>query len=215
MLNYSAGSMLSLSWLRLWYGVFSEHGYPADNLYPGQESSCGAADWWRVCPEHKHYDGNLKTKQNMLCDGHSAREVIEQQHRDKQLLLSNGTSSIKFSYVRPLASSYRLLLDTSSYMGENQRWEKVRRALHRFIHLLPLGTVIRLVDLPYSAVREWFIQFALAKVKTIVQTFFHPPLSKSPKKAPKRPNKGQKSHFKYGLEYPSSYGRVQTFALAN
>ena len=145
MLNYSLGSMLSLSWLRLWYGVFSEHGYPADNLYPGQESSCGAADWWRVCPEHKHYDGNLKTKQNMLCDGHSAREVINQQHRDKQLLLSNGTSSIKFSYVRPLASSYRLLLDTSSYMGESQRWENVRRALHRFIHLLPLGTIIRLV----------------------------------------------------------------------
>ena len=149
---FSAGSQLSVSWLRLWYGVFSEHGYPGDNLYPGQESSCGTTDWWRVCPEHKHYDSNLKTKQNILCDGHSAREVIERQHKAKQQQqqaepLSNGTSSIKFSYVRPLASSYRLLLDTSSYMGDNQRWEKVRRALHRFIHLLPLGTIIRLVDL--------------------------------------------------------------------
>ena len=146
---FSAGSQLSVSWLRLWYGVFSEHGYLGDNLYPGQESSCGTADWWRVCPKHKHYDRTLKTKQNILCDGHSAREVIQRQHQAKQQHLSNGTSSIKFSYVRPLASSYRLLLDTSSYMGDNQRWENVRRALHRFIHLLPLGTIIRLVDLLY------------------------------------------------------------------
>ena len=29
---FSAGSQLSVSWLRLWYGVFSEHGYPGDNL---------------------------------------------------------------------------------------------------------------------------------------------------------------------------------------
>ena len=144
---FSAGSELSVSWLRLWYGVFSEQGYPGDNLYPGQESSCETADWWRVCPKHKHYDRTLKTKQNILCDGHSAREVIERQHKAKQQQhLSNGTSSIKFSYVRPLASSYRLLLDTSSYMGDNHRWENVRRALHRFIHLLPLGTIIRLVD---------------------------------------------------------------------
>ena len=80
----SVGSQLSVSWLRLWYGVFSEHGYPGDNLYPGQESSCGAADWWRVCPKHKHYDRTSKTKQNLLCDGHSAREVIQQQHKAKQ-----------------------------------------------------------------------------------------------------------------------------------
>ena len=141
--------MLSVSWLRLWYGVFSEQGYPGDNLYPGWESSCGAADWWRVCPKHKHYDSNLKTKQNILCDGHSAREVIELGHKAGQQHLSNGTSNISFSYLRPLASSYRLVLDTSSYMGQNQRWENVRRALHRFIHLLPLGTIIRLVDVIY------------------------------------------------------------------
>ena len=138
-----------MQWARYWFGVFSEHGYPGDDLYPGHGSSCDQADWWRLCPPHKHYDRRSRTKQNLLCDGHSAREIIEHKHHHKaKLNISNGTSDVQFSYVRPVGSSYRLVLDTSSYMGDNHRWENVRRALHRFIHLLPLGTLIRFVQLP-------------------------------------------------------------------
>ena len=146
------GEILSVQWVRYWYGVFSEHGYPGDPLYPGEGTSCGQRDWWRLCPQHKQYDREMKTKQNTLCHVHSAREIIDQ-HPRHRLYHYNGTSDVKFSYLRTTASSYKLLLDTSSYMGEQQRWENVRRALHRFIHLLPLGTTIRSVIPPRLQVR--------------------------------------------------------------
>ena len=140
-----SGEILSVQWVRYWFGVFSEQSYPGDDLYPGQESSCQQTDWWRLCPQHKHYDRRTRTKQNLLCEGHSAREIIDHRHKEGRNV-SNATSNVIFSYVRPLASSYKLVLDTSSYMGQNHRWENVRRALHRFIHLLPLGSTIRFVN---------------------------------------------------------------------
>ena len=133
-----------MQWVRYWFGVFSEQSYPGDDLYPGQGTSCHQTDWWRLCPEHKHYDRRRKTKQNLLCEGQSAREIIELHHMEGRNATS-GRSEVIFSYVKPLASSYKLVLDTSSYMGHKHRWENVRRALHRFIHLLPLGTTIRFV----------------------------------------------------------------------
>ena len=52
-------------------------------------------------------------------------------------------SRVEFVYPSVMGSSYKLLLDTSSIMGTGGRWADIRRALHRMIHLLPLGSVIR------------------------------------------------------------------------
>lgn len=90
---------------------------------------------------------NLPTKQNLLCDNKSGLEVIRSHNNLLQLEedvgSNNNVSSLQFVFVRGLGSSYKLVLDTSSVMGAGGRWEGVRRALHRLIHLLPLGSVIR------------------------------------------------------------------------
>ena len=90
---------------------------------------------------------NLPTKQNLLCDNKSGLEIIRSHSNTLQDQDSNNNtrsvSRVDFVYPSVLGSSYKLLLDTSSIMGTGGRWADIRRALHRMIHLLPLGSVIR------------------------------------------------------------------------
>ena len=150
--TFILGEILSYQWLHYWYGVFSEHTYVNDNLYSSlksnssikdEESSCENSDWYKLCPKHKHYNNFQNTKQNLLCNSKSGLEVIRNnvEHDEKH---ENTTNTIEFVYTRPKrVSSYKLLLDTSKVMGDNNRWQHIRRSLHRFIHSLPVGSVIR------------------------------------------------------------------------
>ena len=88
---------------------------------------------------------NLPTKQNLLCDNKSGLEIIRSQSSSLEARASNLTR-VQFSYPRVLGSSYKLLLDTSAIMGTGGRWADIRRALHRMLHLLPLGSVIRYIQ---------------------------------------------------------------------
>ena len=89
----------------------------------------------------------MPTKQNLLCDNKSGLEIIRRHSPTLQARESNLTGSlvsrVQFSYPRVQGSSYKLLLDTSAIMGTGGRWPDIRRALHRMLHLLPLGSVIR------------------------------------------------------------------------
>ena len=89
----------------------------------------------------------MPTKQNLLCDNKSGLEIIRSHSNTLQDQDSNNNtrsvSRVDFVYPSVLGSSYKLLLDTSSIMGTGGRWADIRRALHRMIHLLPLGSVIR------------------------------------------------------------------------
>lgn len=73
--------------------------------------------------------------------------TLQEQNQDTNN--TRSVSRVEFVYPSVLGSSYKLLLDTSSIMGTGGRWADIRRALHRMIHLLPLGSVIR-----YTAHRE-------------------------------------------------------------
>ena len=55
------GEVLASHLLRYWLGVFPEHTEQGDALYSepgdlGELSSCGQADWFRLCPPHKEYN---------------------------------------------------------------------------------------------------------------------------------------------------------------
>ena len=107
-------------------------------------SSCDHSDWYKLCPKHKHYNRLLNTKQNLLCNNKSGLEVITAKN-GQMTTKKNNTSKIEFVYTRPLSSSYKLLLDTTKIMGDNNRWQYIRRSLHRFIQMLPPGSMIRCV----------------------------------------------------------------------
>ena len=148
---FISGEILSSHFLRYWFGIFSEQTYLDDKLYSSKNSStvnsCDSSEWYKLCPKHKHYNRDLNTKQNMLCNSRSGLETIRESGKGetKGLSIRNGTNKIEFIYSRPQNSSYKILLDTSKVMGDNHRWHYIRRSLHRFIQLLPIGSVIRLV----------------------------------------------------------------------
>ena len=92
----------------------------------------------------------MPTKQNLLCDNKSGLEIIRShsntlQAQDREGNNTRSVSRVEFIYPKMMGSSYKLLLDTSSVMGTGGRWPDIRRALHRMIHLLPLGSVIRYI----------------------------------------------------------------------
>ena len=74
------------------------------------------------------------TKQNLLCNGASARSVIfshsdlsEQNHLNSKL--TKQFSSPKFNYYMPDSNHYSLVLDLTNV--SQQRWELSRKALFR------------------------------------------------------------------------------------
>ena len=149
----TSGEILSSHFLRYWFGIFSEQTHVDDKLYDGRHNSsivnsCDSSEWYKLCPKHKHYNRDLNTKQNILCNAKSGLEIIRESGKGetKGLSMTNVTSRIEFVYTQQLSSSYKILLDTSKVMGDNHRWRYIRRSLHRFIQLLPIGSVIRYVQ---------------------------------------------------------------------
>ena len=196
-----SGKLLSLEWLRYKYGVFSEHGFSDDPLYPltyptgptTQPSTGCDRDVYQLCPTTKPYNRQSPTKQNMLCAGRSAREVIssvikgqqsnslsnkeendqkppeatEENHSISTPYVDDNTwlrkSTIKslatplhspdapqFLYTLSITTKYRIVLDQSVAMGDKLRWTNIRRSLHRFLELLPVGSVLSVVTVGQS-----------------------------------------------------------------
>lgn len=122
----------------------------------------------RVLPHD--YDRYAPTKQNLLCEGKSAMEIISN-HSDFHLFdagktnrkdslfkktdgilhpLSSRNHSPKFNLVLP-PSNLRILLvlDISERMSST--WTKTRDALFRFILLLPPGIELGIITFDYEA----------------------------------------------------------------
>ena len=188
----NTGQLLSHEWLKYKYGVYPEHGYADDPIYPEYYSSgnvsllttgCEHVEY-RFCPATKSYNRISPTKQNILCGERSALEVITdviQQQLTSSFsrppvskLVDNSSITLpyesdtnglnkrsiisttmlkqsmhdpQFVYTLPMTTKYRILLDWTAVMGEKIRWTNTRRALHRFIDLLPVGSVLSVFTL--------------------------------------------------------------------
>jgi len=193
--HHRKGQQLSMELLKYKYGVYSEHGYNRDPVYPqyysegnASQPSTGCANaQHNFCPVTKPYNRLSPTKQNMLCAGKSALEVItggikrelsnslSNKENDRILPTARAQSkenrsiptpyasdksrlhkrSIKstttlhfspddplFIYTLSLTTKYRVVLDQTAVMGDNLRWTNIRRSMHRFIDLLPVGSVL-------------------------------------------------------------------------
>jgi len=248
------GRILAREWTKYESGVFSEHGFEDDRLYPTSFSAGNISQpsqgciqnksFWQFCPANEPYDRSSPTKQNLQCNTKSAAEVIAEKieqriksrtsppiptlqskevdsvtsyvtmnpilKKDNYVTMSTkntiktnlkldavpsesenanadklssgqnnnqisegeeidpssrieaqhtpATSKTltkreaeknfetpqdltpKFIYSLSSTTKYHILLDQTSAMGEHMRWTNVKRALFRFINLLPVGS---------------------------------------------------------------------------
>ena len=254
------GQILTREWTKYEAGIFTERGFSGDRLYPASYSAgnatlpnqgCVRDEEWGLCPATQPYDRSSPTKQNLLCHGRSAAEVIRERQearlqRQQELMSTNGSEEevltnfvtinpltrkdghaakgtivttsqldtesdvsdvgvddvsaasngqavssiisisdagttgngrpsdsiseeraaqlnivaskmsgvkakaavrtkrdvepIEFVYSLSSTTKYHILLDQTSIMGEEMRWTNVKRALFRFINLLPVGS---------------------------------------------------------------------------
>ena len=96
-----------------------------------------AADHYCTANMSRHH---VATKQNVLCDGRSALEVI-MAHRDFVGRRHGGQGSSvqrqsldpEIRIVREPATKYVLAIDTSSSMAADDHWRWVHKAAHKFI----------------------------------------------------------------------------------
>ena len=227
------GQILSREWTKYEAGIFPEQGFEGDRLFPptytaGNETKpnvgCSKTEEWMLCSTSEPYDRSSRTKQNLLCQGRSAGEVLkeklvagqqrvstldssdedeaavtnfvtinplmrkdsragegtivttsqldagpgvnganngpapsnsdtEERRAAKLNIVASQVSGVKqqrrrkrdikpveFIYSLSSTTKYHILLDQTSIMGESMRWTNVKRALFRFINLLPVGS---------------------------------------------------------------------------
>ena len=153
------------------YGVFPETGFPNDPIYPTLYLKGEQALKNLGCPSFLFCPRSMvaslaPTKQNQLCRGATALEVIKSKAGVRQgvyNLPQEGKlgQELAFKYVEAAPPSFVLLLDQSGQMGR-VRWASVKKALYRwvlvrlsrfkkiiclsrFIGLLPEGATLAIV----------------------------------------------------------------------
>ena len=157
------GGQVAREWAAYRYGVFPEAGFPEDPLYPatyleGQESLANSGCPGQLfCPLRHPQSPLAPTKQNLLCGGRSALEVLlsnkdfsgSTRHQvynlpGQPLTEREQIRDTTFRYVEAAPPNIVLVLDQSGRMGR-RRWDSVKRALYRFIGLLAEGTSLAIV----------------------------------------------------------------------
>ncbi|QQP41565.1 Epithelial chloride channel proteinlike, partial [Caligus rogercresseyi] len=161
-------------WVKYVYGVFPEHGFKGDELYPYIYSDGFEAKLNSGCPDstesfcslNKTYNHHAPSKQNLLCNSQSSIQTLLRSQNLKQSLTPKSTSSegilrpknhlkdSSFSYVVGKTSSFSILLDRSSIMGRNHRWTNIKRAFYRLFQLLPAGTRLSIISFGSEAVLD-------------------------------------------------------------
>ncbi|CAB4065492.1 CLCA3_4 [Lepeophtheirus salmonis] len=135
-------------WIKYKYGVFEESGLPDDKLYPlysveGEvrirNEGCPPNEEEIICPLG-NYNRDLTTKQNILCNGRSIREVLS----SSISIDPNNTitySPPSFTFISPQKDLLTLILDRSS----RSHWDLLQKALFQFIARLPIGAYLSVI----------------------------------------------------------------------
>ncbi len=194
-------------WSKFRYGIFDDHGYVGDAMYPhyffskGRPMPTGTSDrllsgmWINMMTGQTGCDPSLEadclfypherdlhgarcslsnwhflpnvtkfcdrdtaarpmapTKQNFLCEGRSAREVIRG-HTDftakktaEAVAALNGNTEPVFEVVRDPVQQYVLVMETSASMDAQNQWKWVNKAAQKFIRYdLPVNSNLAIV----------------------------------------------------------------------
>ena len=147
-LFFSASELLR-EWLKYSYGVFEEvGGFAGDSVYK-EEYRFGSGTVETVgctgnvslssdmfCPAQAELNKLAPTKQNLLCGGQTARQVVfssaSLSHLNSLDWRGSHWTPPRFTYLLPGANHYNLLLDLSQPLQE--RWDPVRKALFRSLN---------------------------------------------------------------------------------
>ena len=140
--------LLAREFARFRYGVFPETGFPDDPLYPAVYHEGEATVESSGCPGQLFCPlGAISplapTKQNLLC-GATAIETIMAGREGRRVYSGEERRDPTFTYIEAAPPSFVLVLDQSRQMGR-RRWSSVKKALYRFIGLLPEGSSLAVV----------------------------------------------------------------------
>ena len=133
------------------FGVFEETGFQDDAMYPATYSignnsmtNAGCTHLSGIMCETQGYQPYAPTKQNILCNGHSVRQVIKDTSdiSDDNETMSEAPVNVTVRYVTQSLSRYVLVLDLGHAA---ETWTNIKRALWRFISLLPEGSTLSIV----------------------------------------------------------------------
>ena len=139
-------SELLREWLKYSYGVFEEvEGFPGDSLYKEEywlgsqrveTQGCSgniSSSSSMFCPPKATLDTLAPTKQNLLCRGQTARQIIfsspELSQQNSLDYRETAWSAPRITYILPGANHYNLVLDLSLPLQD--RWDSIRKALFR------------------------------------------------------------------------------------
>ncbi|CAL4177136.1 unnamed protein product, partial [Meganyctiphanes norvegica] len=144
--SYShAAKLLMGVWPKFRWGVFDEHGYDNDLLYPatymdpisGEMRINNCKDEQHpICDEDNHVP-EAPNKHNAQCQGKSAWDVImaSQDFKDKRNTATNSSEALipKFYFVQAGEPRIIIVVEDTAVMNLQKRWDFIRKAVRRVV----------------------------------------------------------------------------------
>ncbi|CAL4157940.1 unnamed protein product, partial [Meganyctiphanes norvegica] len=154
----TAHSLVS-QWAKFRWGVFDEQGYEGDILYPstfldpedGSIRSNTCMDKDEESFFCKTSEPGAHTKQNVLCQGRSAWEIIMesedfQNNIDDRQNISTSSLTPSINFVQRSSQRIIIAVDNTAVMNMGNRWDILRKSVRRLIvHDIPDGVKLGLV----------------------------------------------------------------------
>ncbi|CAL4063282.1 unnamed protein product [Meganyctiphanes norvegica] len=155
---HQAAQQLLREWAKFRWGVFDEHGYENDPLFPAtfydpssnelRPTSCLDIDR-PFCSPDDHVP-EAPTKHNAQCGGRAAWDIIfqSQDFSDDRNLSSNKTDAIipNIQFVQAGPPRIVLVVEDTAVMNIQRRWEFVRKAVRRtVVYDMPDGAYVGVV----------------------------------------------------------------------
>ncbi|CAL4126820.1 unnamed protein product [Meganyctiphanes norvegica] len=159
--SYSAaGRLLLAQWVKFRWGVFDEHGYEGDPLYPAsyldhvtgklRPNTCKIpAKQLPYCAIEDHVP-EAPTKQNVQCEGRAAWDIIlhSNDFNNQRDMMHNGTDKLApdIHFMQPGPPRIVIVVEDTAVMNLQRRWEFVRKALRRtVVYDVPDGAHVAVV----------------------------------------------------------------------
>ncbi|CAL4066566.1 unnamed protein product, partial [Meganyctiphanes norvegica] len=159
--SYSHAAQLLLGeWVKYRWGVFDEHGYEGDPLFPDtfrdpsngklRRNAClpkGSQLFY--CPADSH-TSEAPTKHNAQCRGRPAGDIIKQSKDFRQMqnttVMQLPALVPSFEFIQAGPPRIVLVVEDTAVMNIQQRWEFLRKAIRRVIvYDVPEGSRVGLV----------------------------------------------------------------------
>ncbi|CAL4205908.1 unnamed protein product [Meganyctiphanes norvegica] len=155
-----AGKELLTRWIMFRWGVFAEHGYEGDSLYPATFPDPTSGDPHKNTCLPPGSDApfcaiedvmpQAPTRQNALCKGVSAVDIV--MHSQEIIFHQNVSSKNTFALVPSLqfiqygSPRIVILIEDTAVMNLHQRWDFIRKAIRRaIVYDMPNNSYVSIV----------------------------------------------------------------------